>query len=124
MAVCSQGSCGSFIYIYMRNGSWTSIPCGSGVECKWSVTYSECGRICAETAWVHGLVSHLVSAVVGLRREEREEGVVLPPREGVGVRDGWPLNDLKLAEGRELLMPRHIPLEAALYELLHLDLLP
>lgn len=45
-----------------------------------------------------------MSAVVGLRREEREEGVVLPPREGVGVRDCLPLSDRELAEGIEALI--------------------
>ena len=52
-----------------------------------------------------------MSAVVGLRREEREEGVVLPPREGVGVRDGRLPSDRELAEGAELLMPCPIALE-------------
>ena len=59
-----------------------------------------------------------MSAVVGLRREEREEGVVLPPREGVGVRDGRLPSDRELAEGAELLMPCRIALErlqASLY---------
>lgn len=45
-----------------------------------------------------------MSAVDGLRREEREDGVVLPPREGVGVRDGRPLSDRELAEGVEMLI--------------------
>ena len=49
-------------------------------------------------------ISHRVSAVDGLRREEREEGVVLPPREGVGVRDCLPLSDRELAEGIEALI--------------------
>ena len=54
----------------------------------------------ADHTW---LVSHRVSAVVGLRREDREDGVVIPPREGVGVRDGRPLGGLELAEGTEVL---------------------
>lgn len=45
-----------------------------------------------------------MSAVVGLRRDDREDGVVLPPREGVGVRDCLPLSDRELAEGIEALI--------------------
>ena len=82
---------------------------------EWSMygvlTYGKRSKKYTEPVWVHGLASHLVSAVVGLRSEEREEGVVLPPREGVGVRDGRPLSDLELAEGTELLMPCRIALE-------------
>lgn len=42
--------------------------------------------------------------MVGLRREDREDGVVRPPREGVGVRDGLPLSDRELTERIEALI--------------------
>ena len=45
-----------------------------------------------------------MSVVVGLRREERDEGVVLPPRDGVGVRDGRSLSDREQAEVTGVLM--------------------
>ena len=45
-----------------------------------------------------------MSAVEGLRREEREDGVVRPPSEGVGVQDCRSLGGLELAETTEVLM--------------------
>ena len=59
--------------------------------------------------WLAGIAAHLVSAVVGRRSEDREEGVVLPPSDGVGVRDSRPLGDLELAEATDVLIFATLP---------------
>ena len=67
-----------------------------------------------------------MSAVDGLRREERDEGVVRPPSEGVGVQDGRSLCGLELAETTEvlILLPARSSDRAADDLLLRRSLLP